>query len=174
MAVWGDQRELTLSIKEGNMTPATKLLKKLKIDHQVLEYHHDPKAQAYGLEAAEKLGLPHEEVFKTLVVQVDEKDLVVGIIPVAKQLSMKLIAKAVKGKKAKMADPALVQKSSGYVMGGVSPLGQKKRLKTVIDISAEEFKTMYVSGGKRGLDIGLSPQDLQHTLVAQFADITSE
>ncbi len=83
------------------MTPATKLLKKAKIEHQVLEYHHDPKAQAYGLEAAEKLGLDQKEVFKTLVVQVDEKELVVGIIPVAEQLSMKLIAKAVKGKKSK-------------------------------------------------------------------------
>lgn len=132
------------------MTPATKLLKKAKIEHQVLEYHHDPKAQAYGLEAAEKLGLDQKEVFKTLVVQVDEKELVVGIIPVAEQLSMKLIAKAVKGKKAKMADPAVVQKTTGYVLGGVSPLGQKKRLKTVIDITAESLETIYVSGGKIG------------------------
>lgn len=156
------------------MTPATKLLKKAKIEHQVLEYHHDPKAQAYGLEAAEKLGLPHEEVFKTLVVQVDEKELVVGIIPVAAHLSMKLIAKAVGGKKAKMADPSLVQKTTGYVMGGVSPIGQKKRLKTVIDISAELYQTMYVSGGKRGLDIGLAPKDLHQVLNAQFMDIKAE
>lgn len=156
------------------MTPATKLLKKAKIEHQVLEYHHDPKAQAYGLEAAEKLGLDQKEVFKTLVVQVDEKELVVGIIPVAEQLSMKLIAKAVKGKKAKMADPVLVQKTTGYVLGGVSPLGQKKRLKTVIDITAESLETMYVSGGKRGLDIGLAPTDLQQVLNAQFLDIKAE
>ena len=156
------------------MTPATKLLKKAKIEHQVLEYHHDPKAQAYGLEAAEKLGLPDEEVFKTLVVQVDEKELVVGIIPVAAHLSMKLIAKAAGGKKAKMADPALVQKSTGYVMGGVSPLGQKKRLETVIDNTAEQFETIYVSGGKRGLDIGLAPNALQQVLNAQFMDIKAE
>ncbi|OCH06637.1 Cys-tRNA(Pro) deacylase [Aliivibrio fischeri] len=156
------------------MTPATKLLKKAKIEHQVLEYHHDPKAQAYGLEAAEKLGLNQKEVFKTLVVQVDEKELVVGIIPVAEQLSMKLIAKAVKGKKAKMADPAVVQKTTGYVLGGVSPLGQKKRLKTVIDITAESLETIYVSGGKRGLDIGLAPKDLQQVLNAQFLDIKAE
>ncbi|EHN70234.1 Cys-tRNA(Pro) deacylase [Aliivibrio fischeri] len=156
------------------MTPATKLLKKAKIEHQVLEYHHDPKAQAYGLEAAEKLGLDQKEVFKTLVVQVDEKELVVGIIPVAEQLSMKLIAKAVKGKKAKMADPAVVQKTTGYVLGGVSPLGQKKRLKTVIDITAESLETIYVSGGKRGLDIGLAPKDLQQVLNAQFLDIKAE
>ncbi|GGK41469.1 Cys-tRNA(Pro) deacylase [Aliivibrio fischeri] len=156
------------------MTPATKLLKKAKIEHQVLEYHHDPKAQAYGLEAAEKLGLDQKEVFKTLVVQVDEKELVVGIIPVAEQLSMKLIAKAVKGKKAKMADPAVVQKTTGYVLGGVSPLGQKKRLKTVIDITAEYLETIYVSGGKRGLDIGLAPKDLQQVLNAQFLDIKAE
>ncbi|AAW86287.1 conserved protein [Aliivibrio fischeri ES114] len=156
------------------MTPATKLLKKAKIEHQVLEYHHDPKAQAYGLEAAEKLGLDQKEVFKTLVVQVDEKELVVGIIPVAEQLSMKLIAKAVKGKKAKMADPAVVQKTTGYVLGGVSPLGQKKRLKTVIDITAESLESIYVSGGKRGLDIGLAPKDLQQVLNAQFLDIKAE
>ncbi|GEK12803.1 Cys-tRNA(Pro) deacylase [Aliivibrio fischeri] len=156
------------------MTPATKLLKKAKIEHQVLEYHHDPKAQAYGLEAAEKLGLDQKEVFKTLVVQVDEKELVVGIIPVAEQLSMKLIAKAVKGKKAKMADPAVVQKTTGYVLGGVSPLGQKKRLKTVIDITAESLEIIYVSGGKRGLDIGLAPKDLQQVLNAQFLDIKAE
>ncbi|MUK38927.1 Cys-tRNA(Pro) deacylase [Aliivibrio fischeri] len=156
------------------MTPATKLLKKAKIEHQVLEYHHDPKAQAYGLEAAEKLGLDQKEVFKTLVVQVDEKELVVGIIPVADQLSMKLIAKAVKGKKAKMADPAVVQKTTGYVLGGVSPLGQKKRLKTVIDITAESLESIYVSGGKRGLDIGLAPKDLQQVLNAQFLDIKAE
>ncbi|WP_375320973.1 Cys-tRNA(Pro) deacylase [Aliivibrio logei] len=156
------------------MTPATKLLKKEKIEHQVLEYHHDPKAQAYGLEAAEKLNLPHEEVFKTLVVQVDEKELVVGVIPVADHLSMKLIAKAAGGKKAKMADPTLVQKTTGYVMGGVSPIGQKKRLKTVIDISAELHKTIYVSGGKRGLDIGFAPKDLQQVLNAQFMDIKAE
>ncbi|MGN2617293.1 Cys-tRNA(Pro) deacylase [Aliivibrio fischeri] len=156
------------------MTPATKLLKKAKIEHQVLEYHHDPKAQAYGLEAAEKLGLDQKEVFKTLVVQVDEKELVVGIIPVAEQLSMKLIAKAIKGKKAKMADPAVVQKTTGYVLGGVSPLGQKKRLKTVIDITAESLETIYVSGGKRGLDIGLAPKDLQQVLNAQFLDIKAE
>ncbi|MUL03666.1 Cys-tRNA(Pro) deacylase [Aliivibrio fischeri] len=156
------------------MTPATKLLRKAKIEHQVLEYHHDPKAQAYGLEAAEKLGLDQKEVFKTLVVQVDEKELVVGIIPVAEQLSMKLIAKAVKGKKAKMADPAVVQKTTGYVLGGVSPLGQKKRLKTVIDITAESLESIYVSGGKRGLDIGLAPKDLQQVLNAQFLDIKAE
>ncbi|XDF77054.1 Cys-tRNA(Pro) deacylase [Aliivibrio fischeri] len=156
------------------MTPATKLLKKAKIEHQVLEYHHDPKTQAYGLEAAEKLGLDQKEVFKTLVVQVDEKELVVGIIPVADQLSMKLIAKAVKGKKAKMADPAVVQKTTGYVLGGVSPLGQKKRLKTVIDITAESLESIYVSGGKRGLDIGLAPKDLQQVLNAQFLDIKAE
>ncbi len=156
------------------MTPAIKLLKKTNIAHQVLEYHHDPKAQSYGLEAAEKLGLANEKVFKTLVVQVDDKDLAVGIIPVAAHLSMKLIAKAVGGKKAKMADPVLVQKTTGYVMGGVSPLGQKKRLKTVLDSTAEELDVMYVSGGKRGLDIGLSPNDLLQVLNAQFMDIKAE
>ncbi|GIU17431.1 MULTISPECIES: Cys-tRNA(Pro) deacylase [unclassified Shewanella] len=156
------------------MTPAIDLLVKHKIAHQVHEYQHDPSCQAYGLEAAEKIGVAPELVFKTLVVKLDGKQLAVAIIPVAEKLSMKLIAKAVKAKKAVMAEAMEVQRSSGYVLGGVSPLGQKRQLPTVIDQSAATLAKMFVSGGRRGLDIELAPDDIKALLQAQFYPITAE
>ncbi len=156
------------------MTPAIDLLVKHKIAHQVHEYQHDPSCQAYGLEAAEKIGVAPELVFKTLVVKLDGKQLAVAIIPVAEKLSMKLIAKAAKAKKAVMAEAMEVQRSSGYVLGGVSPLGQKRQLVTVIDQSAATLEKMFVSGGRRGLDIELKPEDIKSLLNAQFAAITAE
>lgn len=156
------------------MTPAIDLLVKHKIAHQVHEYQHDPSCQAYGLEAAEKIGVTPELVFKTLVVKLDGKQLAVAIIPVAEKLSMKLISKAVKAKKAVMAEAMEVQRSSGYVLGGVSPLGQKRQLITVIDQSAATLEKMFVSGGRRGLDIELAPDDIKALLKAQFAPITAE
>ena len=155
------------------MTPAIDLLVKHKIAHQVHEYQHDPSCQAYGLEAAEKIGVAPELVFKTLVVKLDGKTLAVAIIPVAEKLSMKAIAKAAKAKKAVMAEAAEVQRSSGYVLGGVSPLGQKRLLTTVIDDSAVNLLQMYVSGGRRGLDIALAPEDLKPLLKASFAPLTA-
>ena len=155
------------------MTPAIDLLVKHKIVHQVHEYHHDPACQAYGLEAAEKIGVAPELVFKTLVVKLDGKQLAVAIIPVAEKLSMKLIAKAAKAKKAVMAEAMEVQRSSGYVLGGVSPIGQKRQLLTVIDASAASLNKMFVSGGRRGLDIALAPEDIRQLLRAQFAPITA-
>ena len=155
------------------MTPAIDLLVKHKIAHQVHEYQHDPSCQAYGLEAAEKIGVAPELVFKTLVVKLDGKSLAVAIIPVAEKLSMKAIAKAAKAKKAVMAEAAEVQRSSGYVLGGVSPLGQKRLLTTVIDGSAVNLMQMYVSGGRRGLDIALAPEDLKQLLKASFAPLTA-
>lgn len=155
------------------MTPAIDLLVKHKIAHQVHEYQHDPSCQAYGLEAAEKIGVAPELVFKTLVVKLDGKTLAVAIIPVAEKLSMKAIAKAAKAKKAVMAEAAEVQRSSGYVLGGVSPLGQKRLLTTVIDDSAVNLLQMYVSGGRRGLDIALAPEDLKQLLKASFAPLTA-
>jgi Cys-tRNA(Pro)/Cys-tRNA(Cys) deacylase len=143
------------------MTPAINLAKKAKIAFKIHEYAHDPANEAYGLEAAEKLGLPPTQVFKTLVVSLDGKELAVGILPVAAMLSMKAIAKAAHAKKADMADKALVARTTGYVLGGVSPLGQKKLLKTFIDTSAAQFPTIYVSAGRRGLEIELAAQDLQ-------------
>lgn len=155
------------------MTPAIDLLVKHKIAHQIHEYQHDPSCQAYGLEAAEKIGVAPELVFKTLVVKLDGKSLAVAIIPVAEKLSMKAIAKAAKAKKAVMAEAAEVQRSSGYVLGGVSPLGQKRLLTTVIDGSAVNLLQMYVSGGRRGLDIALAPEDLKQLLKASFAPLTA-
>jgi len=153
------------------MTPAIKLAKQRNITHRVHDYVHDPASESYGLEAAEKLGVPEARVFKTLVVLLDNKELAVAIIPVSSTLSMKLIAKAAGVKKAIMAAPAEVERSTGYVLGGVSPLGQKKRLRTVLDLSAKAFATIYVSAGKRGLEIELAPSDLLLLVNGQLADI---
>lgn len=154
------------------MTPAINLAKKLNLDYQIHEYEHDPNSESYGLEAAEKLGLPPQQVFKTLVVATDGNKLAVAILPVIDSLNFKKMAKALGCKKVQMADPKAVERSSGYVLGGVSPLGQKKRLPTVIHQSAEELTTLHVSGGRRGLEIELPPKQLASSLNATFADIT--
>ena len=156
------------------MTPAIKLLEKAKINFKVHEYHHDPAAESYGLEASEKLGVEDVRVFKTLVVMLDAKDYAVAIIPVAQMLSMKQIAKASAAKKATMADKIAVERITGYVLGGVSPIGQKKRLKTFIDNSAREFESIYVSAGRRGLEIELTAEDLKNQTGATFAPLTQE
>ncbi|RKG29514.1 Cys-tRNA(Pro) deacylase [Acinetobacter tianfuensis] len=155
------------------MTPACKLLKSQKIEYSIHEYEHDPDAKSFGLEAAEKLGLHVFEVFKTLMVT-DEKNYYVAVLPVEHQLNLKKVAAAFGCKKLKMADPKDAERLTGYLVGGISPVGQKKRLKTVIEINAQSLTKIYVSGGKRGLDIGLKPQDLASVLCAQFADIIDE
>ena len=154
------------------MTPAINILKKKKIPFTTHQYEHDPSAESYGLEAAEKLEVDPDRVFKTLVVQLDSSELAVAIIPVARMLNMKLFAKAVGSKKAAMADQTAVERTTGYVLGGVSPLGQKKQLRTIIDGTARDFGTIFVSGGKRGLDIELAPADLLQLLRAEFAGIS--
>ena len=154
------------------MTPAINTAKKSKVNYHVHEYTHDATSESYGDEAVHKLGISSERVFKTLVVNIDAKKLVVAIIPVSAMLSMKLIAKASAGKKAAMALKSDVERSTGYVLGGVSPLGQKKRLRTFIDASATQFTTVFVSAGKRGLEIELSPQDLQKLSQATIAELT--
>lgn len=153
------------------MTPGINVAKKNNIAHTVHEYSHDSSSESYGSEAAEKLGVPEIRVFKTLVVSLDNKELAVGVVPVSSMLSMKLIAKAVGAKKAAMATKTDVKQSTGYVIGGVSPLGQKKRLKTIIDSSANNFSTVYVSAGRRGLEIELSPEDLRKLVNGTFAEI---
>ncbi len=153
------------------MTPATKMLDKAKIPYRLHEYQHDANAGAYGLEAAEKLQLPLEWVFKTLVAELDNGTLVVAIIPVDKKLNLKQLAKAAQAKKAAMAAPEKVQRSTGYVLGGVSPIGQKKRLATFIDERALQLAQIYVSGGRRGLDIELTPTALQDVTQARFASL---
>ncbi len=158
------------------MTPAINLVKSRKIKFQVHEYQHDPAAESYGLEAAEKLALSPQRVFKTLVVKLDGRHLAVAVIPVEQQLNMKAMAKACGVKKAAMAEPAEVERTTGYVLGGVSPLGQKKVLTTIIDSSAQQLaqqqSTMFVSAGRRGLEIELQPQDLCALLQGRFAPLT--
>lgn len=151
------------------MTPAIKLLQKQKVNFAILQYKHDKASESYGLEAAEKLQLNPASVFKTLVAVIDDNELVVAIIPVNKRLSFKAVATACQAKKAAMAEPQKVMRTTGYVLGGVSPLGQKKRLRTVIDESASNLTTIHVSAGKRGVEIALSPQDLASLCGARFA-----
>ena len=157
---------------EIKMTPGIITAKKSKVSYKLHEYHHDESAESYGLEAAEKMGVPKERVFKTLVVSLDSKELAVGVIPVSSMLSMKLIAKAAGAKKATMANKSDVERSTGYVIGGVSPLGQKRQLETIIDSSANHHATVYVSAGRRGLEIELAPKDLGNATKAIFAAIS--
>ncbi|MCG8552926.1 MAG: Cys-tRNA(Pro) deacylase [Desulfobacterales bacterium] len=153
------------------MTPAINTAKKAKVDYKIHEYNHDPGADSYGLEAAEKLGADPDQVFKTLVVSMNTKELGVAILPVSCQLNLKLFARAMGIKKAVMADKKLVEKTTGYILGGVSPIGQKKRLPTVVNGTAKKFKTIFVSAGKRGLDIELAPDDLVKLTNGKFDHI---
>ncbi|EEX67611.1 MULTISPECIES: Cys-tRNA(Pro) deacylase [Vibrio] len=158
------------------MTPAINLAKKNKIPHTIHQYEHDPSHASYGLEAAQALGQDPKRVFKTLLfcMNGEEKNLAVAIIPVDLKLNLKLAAKAAKAKKAEMAKPDIAEKTTGYVVGGISPLGQKKALPTFIHQSAQAQTTVCVSAGKRGLEIELSPQDLARLTRGQFADLCQE
>ena len=149
------------------MTPCIKLLKKQKIPYKLHQYTHDKTTPSYGKEAIEKLGVEAERVFKTLVVSVDG-GLVVAVVPALLMLNMKLLAKTMGKKKATMAETLTVEKTTGYLLGGVSPVAQKKRLPTCIDSSATDFETIYVSAGKRGLEVELSPCDLSALTGAVF------
>lgn len=153
------------------MTPAIDLLKKHKTDFRVHSYEHDPKTASYGLEAAEKLGLEPARVFKTLLACSEKGELLVAVVPVVGSLDLKALAQAAKVKKADMADPAAAQRATGYLLGGISPLGQKKRLRTFIDSSAQSLSSLYVSAGRRGLEVELAPQVLAEHTSGSFADI---
>ena len=146
------------------MTPAVRAAKKAGIVYQLHEYPHDSQtsshAMSYGEEASTLLGVSPDQVFKTLLVSTNTNQLAVAIIPVSHQLNLKSVAKALGAKKVSMADPHEAEKATGYVLGGISPLGQKKRLQFVVDESANNFATIYVSGGRRGLEIELGPDDL--------------
>ena len=155
------------------MTPAIKAAQSAGVTVKVHEYHHDPANTAYGMEAAEALGLDPARVFKTLLVALngDARRLAVAVVPVTGQLDLKAMASACKAKKVEMADPVDAQRATGYVVGGISPLGQKKRLPTVLDASASVYPTIFVSGGRRGLDIEIAPADLVHLCSAGTAAI---
>ncbi|MGC3993333.1 MAG: Cys-tRNA(Pro) deacylase [Propionicimonas sp.] len=154
-------------------TPATDALSRAGVSYTLHPYNHDPDATNYGDEAATALGVDPLRIFKTLVVDLGatRPDLAVAVVPVAGQLSLKHLAAALGAKKAAMADKALVARSTGYVLGGVSPLGQKNLLPTVIDETAQLWDTIYVSAGRRGLQVELSPEDLARAVGARFADI---
>jgi len=153
------------------MTPAINVTRKSKVTYKIHEYKHVSSNESYGLEAVEKLNVPEAQVFKTLVVNLNHNELAVAILPVSSMLSMKLFAKVIGAKKAIMATQIEVERSTGYILGGVSPLGQKKKLKTIIDSSAKNLASVYVSAGKRGLEIELSPVDLKKLTNGNFADI---
>ena len=156
--------------KRAGGTPATVALTQAGVPFTVHAYEHDPAAPSYGLEAAAVLGVAADRVFKTLVATVDGR-LTVAVVPVSGQLDLKALATATGGKRAEMAEPKDAERATGYVVGGISPLGGRKRLPTIVDASAEAYPTIYVSGGRRGMDIELAPTDLVRLCGGRFAPI---
>lgn len=157
----------------AKVTPAVNAAKAAGIDFRLLEYDYDPSADAIGLHAASALGLDPALVYKTLIVQLEPKGLACAVIPVAAKLDLKAIAAAAKAKKAELADPALAEKTTGYLVGGISPLGQKKALPTFVDASAQALAEMVVNGGRRGLQIVLAPAGLTQATRATVCPITA-
>jgi len=153
------------------MTPAIEILEDNQTPHEVLRYDASQAHSHYGLDASEQLGIPPERVFKTLVAETDAHELIVALVPVSTRLHLKSLATAAGAKKVVIAYGAKVEKTTGYVLGGVSPLGQKKALRTFINDSARGFATIYVSGGRRGLEIALAADALAELLDARFAVI---
>ena len=157
----------------GRGTAATIALERAQIPFTVHEYHHDPRRASYGLEASQALGVPPERVFKTLITDVDGR-LVAGVVPVQGQLDLKALAAAVGGKRAALAEVAAAERATGYVAGGISPVGQRRRLPVVLDASAMTFPTVFCSGGRRGLEIELAPADLVRAAEATVARIGAQ
>lgn len=161
----------------GRGTPAVDVARRAGIEHVVHEYEHvgtttvHDRRSSWGLEAAAALGVPARRVFKTLVARVDERRLVVAVVPVDGELDLKALALAVGGRRATMADVAAVERSTGYVVGGISPLGQRRPLPTVVETGALDEATIFVSGGRRGLDLELAPADLVRLTGATVARI---
>ncbi|MFG2371640.1 Cys-tRNA(Pro) deacylase [Streptomyces sp. NPDC048504] len=156
--------------QQSGGTPATVVLTTAGVPYELHAYDHDPSHPSYGEEAAEAMGVSPDRVFKTLLADVDGT-LTVAVVPVAGQLDLKALASAVGGKRATMADPTLAERTTGYVRGGISPLGQRKRLRTVLDTSATTHPTICVSAGRRGLEVELSPEDLKTLTDAVLAPI---
>ena len=153
-------------------TPATVAVARAKVEHRIHEYHHDPAAASYRLEAAEQLGVDPAGVFKTLVAEVDGR-LAVAVVPVAARLDLKALAAAAGGRKAVMAETAAAERATGYVVGGISPLGHRKRLPVFLDESMRERPTVLVSAGRRGLELELAPDDLARLSEATFAALAT-
>jgi Cys-tRNA(Pro)/Cys-tRNA(Cys) deacylase len=151
------------------MTPAVRLLRRQGADFKLLEYTPNARAPAYGEEAVKALELPPEAVFKTLVASLDGQRLAVALVPVMTMLDLKALASAAGAKKAALAEAEAAERATGYVVGGISPLGQKRRLATFIDASAEVLPLIYVSAGRRGLEIALAPKDLERLTNGQLA-----
>jgi Cys-tRNA(Pro)/Cys-tRNA(Cys) deacylase len=155
------------------MTPAIERLRELGIAHEILEYDHDPDHPSYGEEAAEALGVEADCVFKTLLVTLDDGDIAVGIVPVSAMLDLKAIAVAAGAKKATMTDPADAERRTGYVVGGISPFGQKRAAPTFVDEWATALDVVHCSGGRRGLEISVAPSAFAEVLDATFAPIAA-
>lgn len=155
------------------MTPAIDLLRRLRIEHTIEEYDHDPDHPSYGDEAAEALGLDPDSVFKTLLVTLDDGSHAVAVVPVGARLDLKAIAAAAGAKKAAMTDPAVAERRTGYVVGGISPFGQKRVLPTFVDEWATALDVIHCSGGRRGLEIGVAPDAFVDALGAEFAPIAA-
>lgn len=155
------------------MTPAVRVLQAAQVAFALHSYEHDPKADSFGLEAAEKLGVSPERVFKTLVAQLDGKQLVLAIVPVTARLDLKKLAAAAGSKKAELADPAKAERATGYVVGGISPLGGRKKLRTLVDRSALGHETVFVSAGQRGMQVELPPGDMLCLTEATVADLAT-
>lgn len=153
-------------------TPATAAVAKAKVEHRIHEYRHDPAAPSYGLEAAEQLGVDPVGVFKTLVAEVDGR-LAVAVVPVAARLDLKALAAAAGGRRAVMAEAADAERATGYVVGGISPLGHRKRLPVFLDSSMQDRPTVMVSAGRRGLELELAPIDLLRLSAGTFADLAT-
>jgi Cys-tRNA(Pro)/Cys-tRNA(Cys) deacylase len=156
----------------GRGTLATIALERARIPFTVHEYPHDPRHESFGLEASQALGVSPDRVFKTLIAEVDGR-LVAGVVPVGGQLDLKALAAAVGGKRAALAEVAAAERATGYVAGGISPVGQRRRLPVVLDRSAMDHATVFCSGGRRGLEIELAPADLVRAAAATVADIGS-
>ena len=156
--------------QQSGGTPATVALTTAGVPYELHAYDHDPSHPSYGEEAAEAMGVSPDRVFKTLLADVDGT-LTVAVVPVAGQLDLKALASAVGGKRATMADPTLAERTTGYVRGGISPLGQRKKLRTVLDDSATTHTTICISAGRRGLEVELSPKDLTSLTQAVLAPI---
>ena len=155
------------------MTPAVLELERANAEFEVVGYDHDAGAKSYGLEASEALGIGAEQVFKTLLARLGDGEHVVAIVPSDHLLDLKALGAAAGSKKAVMADPADAERITGYVVGGISPFGQRKRLRTFLDESAELFDRINVSGGRRGLELVVTPQLVLNVLAAQLADLTT-